>query len=110
MKREELKKVLELFRDGVLTEDQTIEIIMGNTASNPGMKRGDVDTSDPVRALVVKQLDAKGLSMKEASLAIGRNETYLQQFLMRWTPRDLPEKVRPKLAELLDVSEAQLRG
>ena len=58
----------------------------------------------------MKQLDAKSLSMKEASLAIGRNETYLQQFLMRWIPRDLPEKVRPKLAELLDVSEDQLRG
>lgn len=101
--------MLELFRAGVLTEDQTIEIIMSNTASNPGMKRGDVDTRDPVRALVAKQLDAKGLTMKEASLAIGRNETYLQQFLMRWTPLTLNEKVRPKLAELLGVAEDQLR-
>ena len=36
MKREDLKKVLELFRAGVLTEDQTLDAIMGNIASNPG--------------------------------------------------------------------------
>ena len=58
MKREDLNKVLELFRAGVL----------------------------------------------------GRSHSYLQQFLMRWTPRNLPEDVRPKLAELLDVSDDQLRG
>ena len=110
MKREDLKKVLELFRAGVLTEDQTLDAIMGNIASNPGTKRGDVDMSDPVRALVVKQLYAKGLTMKDASSGIGRSHSYLQQFLMRWTPRNLPEDVRPKLAELLDVSDDQLRG
>ena len=33
MNREQLKNVLELFRTKVLTEDQTIEIILGNVAS-----------------------------------------------------------------------------
>ena len=110
MKREDLKKVLELFRDGYLTEDQTLDAIMGNMPSHPGRERGDVDTSDPVRALVDKQLTAKGLSMKEVSLAIGRNETYVQQFLTKGSPKRLHENDRPKLAELLDVSEDQLRG
>ena len=32
--------------------------------------------SDPVRALVVKQLDAKGLTMKDASLGIGRSHSF----------------------------------
>ena len=56
MNREQLKTVLELFRTNVLTEDQTIDIIMGNN-SYKGRPRGDVDTSDPVKALIVKQLD-----------------------------------------------------
>jgi hypothetical protein len=80
MNREQLKTVLELFRTNVLTEDQTIDIIMGNN-SYKGRPRGDADTSDPVKALIVKQLDLKGLNMKEVSLGIGRNETYLHQFI-----------------------------
>ena len=61
MNREQLKSVLELFRTKVLSEDQTMDIIMGNTASYMGRPRGngDVDMSYPVRALVVKQLDLK---------------------------------------------------
>jgi lambda repressor-like predicted transcriptional regulator len=110
MKREDLKKLLELFRDGHLTEERTIETIMECMASPSGKQRGEVDMRDPVRALVVQQLDAKGLTMKEASLRMGRSHSYLQQFLMRWIPRDLPEKDRPKLAQLLDVAEDQLRG
>ena len=76
MKREVLKKVLELFRDGHLTEERTIETIMESMASNPGMKRGDVDMSDPVRALVAKQLDAKGLNMKEVCVT-DRSQSFL---------------------------------
>jgi hypothetical protein len=110
MKREDLKKVLELFRDGYLTEDQTLDAIMGNIPGHPVRERGDIDTSDPVRALVDKQLRAKGLSMKDVSLAIGRNESYVHQFLTKGSPRRLHENDRPKLAELLDVSEDHLRG
>ena len=106
MNREQLKTVLELFRTKVLTEDQTIDIIMGNKER----PRGEVDTSDPVRALVAKHLDAKGLSMKEVSLGIGRNHSYLQQFLKRGLPKALHEDTRPKLAKLLSVPEDQLRG
>jgi hypothetical protein len=111
MKREELEKVLELFRDGILTIGQTVDIITENTTVYPGKKRGDYDMSHcPVRALVVQQLDAKGLSMKEVSLKIGRNESYMFQFLTKHSPRRLHETDRPKLAELLGVSADQLRG
>jgi len=79
-------------------------------ARNKGRPRGAVDMSDPVRALVVKQLDLKGLSMKEVSLLIGRNHAFLQQFLKRGIPEVLHENDRPKLAKLLSVSEDQLRG
>jgi hypothetical protein len=49
--------VFELFRTKVLTEDQTIEIILGNVASYKGKPRddGDVDMNDPVRALGAHQ-------------------------------------------------------
>jgi hypothetical protein len=50
MNREQLKTVLELFRTNVLTEDQTIDIIMGNN-SYKGRPRGHVDTSDPVKSI-----------------------------------------------------------
>ena len=109
MNREQLKTVLELFRTNVLTEDQTIDIIMGNN-SYKGRPRGDVDTSDPVKALIVKQLDLKGLNMKEVSLGIGRNETYLHHFITKGSPKRLHENDRSKLAKLLGVSEDQLRG
>ena len=109
MNREQLKTVLELFRTNVLTEDQTIDIIMGNN-SYKGRPRGDFDTNDPVKALIVKQLDLKGLNMKEVSLGIGRNETYLHQFIAKGTPKRLHENDRQKLAKLLGVSEDQLRG
>ena len=100
MKREDLKKVLELFRDDFLTEDQTLDAIMGNMPGHPVRERGDIDTgNDPVRALVDKQLIAKSLSMKEVSLAIGRNEAYVHQFLTRGSPKRLHERDRPKLAE-----------
>ena len=109
MNREQLKTVLELFRANVLTEDQTIDIIMGNN-SYKGRPRGDVDTSDPVKALIVKQLDLKGLNMKEVSLGIGRNETFSHQFLTKGSSKKLHEDIRPKLAKLLGVSDDQLRG
>ena len=111
MNREQLKKVLELFRAELLTEDQTIDIIMGKMmARNKGRPRGDVDMSNPVRALIVRQLDLKGLSMKEVSLSIGRNHAFLQQFLKRGIREVLHENDRPELAKLLSVSEDQLRG
>jgi hypothetical protein len=78
---------------------------MGNN-SYKGRPRSDVDTSDPIKALIVKQLDLKGLNMKEVSLG----ETYLHQFIAKGSPKRLHENDRSKLAKLLGVSEDQLRG
>lgn len=63
-----------------------------------------------VRKLILEKLEEIGLTMSEASLKIGKNQTYLQQFLKRGTPIELPEKSRLPLAELLGVPEDQLRG
>jgi phage repressor protein C with HTH and peptisase S24 domain len=50
------------------------------------------------------------LDLKNLSLAIGRNHAYLQQYLMRGSPRELPETARHGLAPLLGVSPDDLRA
>lgn len=63
-----------------------------------------------VRKLILEKLEEKGLTMSEASLKIGYNHAYLQQFLKRGHPLELPEKSRIPLADLLGVPQDQLRG
>lgn len=63
-----------------------------------------------VRKLILEKLAELGMTMSEASLKIGKNHAYLQQFLKRGYPIELGEKSRIPLAELLGVSEDQLRG
>lgn len=65
---------------------------------------------DVVRKLILEKLAEKGLTMSEASIKIGKNHAYLQQFLKRGHPIELGEKARIPLADLLGVSEDQLRG
>lgn len=63
-----------------------------------------------VRELIVGKLKERGLSMKEVSEELGRNHAYLQQFLERGIPANLPESVRGRLAVILGVPEDTLRG
>lgn len=63
-----------------------------------------------VRKLILERLQELGLGMAEVSEMLGRNETYLQQFLKRGSPRELHERDRSRLAEILKVTEDQLRG
>lgn len=66
---------------------------------------------DAPRKLLVDTLERRpDLDLKNLSLAIGRNHAYLQQFLMRGSPRELPEAVRHGLAPLLGVSSDDLRS
>jgi phage repressor protein C with HTH and peptisase S24 domain len=65
---------------------------------------------DSVRDLIAKKLKARGLTMKAASLQIGKSHAYLQQFLERGVPASLPEGPRGALAALLQVEEDALRG
>ena len=48
------------------------------------------------------------VTLKQASRAIGMNDAYLQQFLERGTPRQLPEELRYKLANFLGISQHKL--
>jgi phage repressor protein C with HTH and peptisase S24 domain len=65
---------------------------------------------DAVRKLIIDRLEELGLNMAEASLKIGKNHAYLQQFLKRGIPVKLKEDDRLALAQLLGVPESELRG
>src|SRR4051812_35195735 len=65
---------------------------------------------DSVRDLIAKKLKERGLTMKAASLQIGKSHAYLQQFLERGVPASLPEGPRGALAALLQLDEDVLRG
>lgn len=65
---------------------------------------------DMVRKLILERLQELELNMAEVSKAIGRNPTYLHQFMKRGVPAELHERERIKLAEILKVPEDELRG
>lgn len=76
--------------------------------AGPGAGTGAVPgagapAADPVRRAVRAALEDAGLTLKQASQALGRNDAYLQQFLYRGSPRRLPEAVRLRLAALTGV-------
>lgn len=60
---------------------------------------------DAVRALILRLSKEKGVSLKEMSEAAGKNHAYLQQFVTRDSPRDLPEDVRAVVASMLGIDE-----
>ena len=64
---------------------------------------------DPVRQKLKDLLWQRGLTMKEASAAIGRGPSYVNQFLERGTPKALGYADAEKLAELLGCEARELR-
>ena len=64
-------------------------------------KRKTSTRLDPVRRRLLRLLTAKGSTLQAASIAMGRNEAYLQQFVHRGTPKILAEDDREILAEHL---------
>lgn len=63
-----------------------------------------------MRKLIGDRLEALNLTMSEASLRMGKNAAYVQQFLKRGIPRELGENERARLAGILGVDEKELRG
>jgi len=53
---------------------------------------------------------ARGSSLAELSRMVGRNGTYLQQFITKGSPRALAERDRRMLAQFFGVDEAELGG
>lgn len=67
-----------------------------------------IEKLDPVRRLIVDRVRDLGTTLKDESIAIGRNHAYLQQFINRHSPRNLPEAERQKLAKRLRLDESEL--
>ena len=67
---------------------------------------GDVMT--PERARLVELAEAGRTSLASLSAMLGRNPSYLQQFVRKGSPRKLEEADRRRLAEFFGVSEIEL--
>lgn len=64
---------------------------------------------DAVRTLITDRAEALRITLAALSKKAGRNHAYLQQFIKRGIPHELPERVRAVLAKELEVTEDQLR-
>lgn len=65
-------------------------------------------TPDETRIKVDNLIKEKGYSLNELSIRIGREQTYLYQYVNRKSPKRLPVEERRKLAKILEVDEQQL--
>jgi hypothetical protein len=63
---------------------------------------------DPTRARLLALASERGVSLAALSALIGRNGTYLQQFVRKGSPRKLEETDRRTLAEFFGVDEGEL--
>lgn len=66
--------------------------------------------AETVRLLVKERIEALDLNMADISRQIGRNPTYVQQYIKRRSPVVLPEVERHKIAEILRIPESSLRS
>jgi phage repressor protein C with HTH and peptisase S24 domain len=64
-------------------------------------------TTDP-RVRLLELANRQGISLARLSALIGRNSTYLQQFVRKGSPRKLEETDRRTLARFFGVTEAEL--
>lgn len=83
---------------------------MIETGPAPGHTEGGKEPTDPVRTLIEARASNLGLTMADMSRAVGKNQTYMHQFLHREAPKILPEEVRRPLAMLLRLPEDDLRS
>lgn len=63
---------------------------------------------DLVKKRVKRLCEERGISLREASLKINKNESYLHQFVNRASPKRLDEEARKALAFILNVPEQDL--
>ena len=66
------------------------------------------DVMTPERARLVELAEAGRTSLASLSAMLGRNPSYLQQFVRKGSPRKLEEADRRRLAEFFGVSEVEL--
>ena len=62
------------------------------------------------RTRLMELVDAQGVSLSGLSALLGRNPSYLQQFVRKGSPRKLEEGDRRTLARFFGVDDAELGG
>jgi phage repressor protein C with HTH and peptisase S24 domain len=65
---------------------------------------------DTARDLILSRVAELGLTLSELSLRAGKNHAYFQQFIKRGVPARLPEEVRGRVAQILEIDEQQLKS
>ncbi|MFG1414022.1 S24 family peptidase [Xanthobacter sp. VTT E-85241] len=65
---------------------------------------------DTARVKILQQVAERRLNLSELSKQLGKNHAYLQQFIKRGVPAELPERVREQLSSLLGIDEDELRA
>ncbi|MFC4294741.1 helix-turn-helix transcriptional regulator [Novosphingobium tardum] len=68
-----------------------------------------MESTDP-RARLLALVAEQGVTLSGMSALLGRNTTYLQQFVRKGSPRKLEENDRRTLAQFFGVDEAELGG
>ena len=63
---------------------------------------------DDPRARLLELATVQGVSLARLSELIGRNQTYLQQFIRKGSPRRLEERDRRTLARFFGIDESEL--
>ncbi|MBU0668655.1 MAG: transcriptional regulator, partial [Alphaproteobacteria bacterium] len=66
------------------------------------------DDAGPERARLLELAQASRASLASLSAMLGRNPSYLQQFVRKGSPRRLEERDRQRLAEFFGVPETEL--
>lgn len=66
--------------------------------------------TDASRLRLLALSEERGVSLASLSRLIGKNASYLQQFLRKGSPRKLEENDRAVLARFFGVAETELRG
>jgi phage repressor protein C with HTH and peptisase S24 domain len=64
--------------------------------------------TDPARRRLLELSDERHVSLSKLSLMLGKNPSYLQQFVRKGSPRKLEEQDRGMLARFFGVSEEEL--
>lgn len=64
--------------------------------------------TDPIRLKLLDLAAERGVSLAALSRMLGKNPSYLQQFVRKGSPRKLEEEDRGKLARFFGVSELEL--
>lgn len=67
-------------------------------------------SDDPARRRLLDLAHEQGVSLAGLSEMIGRNSSYLQQFIRKGSPRKLEEGDRRKLAQFFGVADSDLGG